>query len=194
MLALLWARPRSLPQGVLVIYFGSAASWRPCNMVRPHQGPVPQLTAVWEAVRPMQQCCIGHKQKYALVGCDGWVIGRLVGQGLHRQSYHTLMHTTQHLSIFCSLPPWPCSWRDALCSQVCCRGNGWQAINPRCPGCLSLRGRRASPRSGTAQVPPTASAVKECSGNVVGVHAVLTGDYADRDLGNPHKLPSLGAV
>ena len=23
-----WARPRSLPQGVLVIYFGSAASWR----------------------------------------------------------------------------------------------------------------------------------------------------------------------
>ena len=29
-----------LPQGVLVIYFGSAASWRPCNVVRPHQGPV----------------------------------------------------------------------------------------------------------------------------------------------------------
>ena len=28
-------------QGVLVIYFGSAASWRPCNVVRPHQGPVP---------------------------------------------------------------------------------------------------------------------------------------------------------
>ena len=39
-LALLWARPRSLPQGVLVIYFGSAASWRPCNVVRPHQGLV----------------------------------------------------------------------------------------------------------------------------------------------------------
>ena len=35
------ARLRSLPQGVLVIYFGSAASWRPCNVVRPHQGPVP---------------------------------------------------------------------------------------------------------------------------------------------------------
>ena len=27
--------------------------------------------------------------------------GRLVGQGLHHQSYHTQMHTTQHLSIFC---------------------------------------------------------------------------------------------
>ena len=25
----------------LVIYFGSAASWRPCNVVRPHQGLVP---------------------------------------------------------------------------------------------------------------------------------------------------------
>ena len=30
----------SLPQGVLVICFGSAASWRPCNVVCPHQGPV----------------------------------------------------------------------------------------------------------------------------------------------------------
>ena len=40
MLALLWARPRSLHQGMLVIYFGSAASWRPCNVVWPHQGPV----------------------------------------------------------------------------------------------------------------------------------------------------------
>ena len=29
------------------------------------------------------------QQKYALVGCDGSVIGRLVGQGLHHQSYHT---------------------------------------------------------------------------------------------------------
>ena len=29
------------PQGLLVIYFGSAASWRPCNVVWPHQGPVP---------------------------------------------------------------------------------------------------------------------------------------------------------
>ena len=27
-------------QGVLVIYFGSAASWRPSNVVWPHQGPV----------------------------------------------------------------------------------------------------------------------------------------------------------
>ena len=36
-----WARLRSLLQGVLVIYFGSAASWRPCNVADPHQGPVP---------------------------------------------------------------------------------------------------------------------------------------------------------
>ena len=26
--------------GTLVIYFGTAASWRPCNVVWPHQGPV----------------------------------------------------------------------------------------------------------------------------------------------------------
>ena len=35
-----WARPQSLPQGVLVVYVGSAASWRPCNVADPHQGPV----------------------------------------------------------------------------------------------------------------------------------------------------------
>ena len=40
------------------------------------------------------------QQRYALVGSDGWVIGRLVGQGLHHQSYHTLMHTTQHQRTF----------------------------------------------------------------------------------------------
>ena len=33
---------------------GSAASWRPCNVVWPHQGPVhPQLKAVRGAVCPM---------------------------------------------------------------------------------------------------------------------------------------------
>ena len=37
--------------------------------------------------------------------------------------------------------------------------------------------------------PPTVSAVRERSGNVVGVRRSLTGDYADRDLKNPHKLP-----
>ena len=46
------------------------------------------------------------QQKYALVGCDGWVIGRLVEQGLHHQSYHTQMHTTQHQRIF-SFPSLP---------------------------------------------------------------------------------------
>ena len=40
------------------------------------------------------------QQRYALVGSDGWVIGRLVGQGLRHQSYHTLMHTTQHQRTF----------------------------------------------------------------------------------------------
>ena len=40
------------------------------------------------------------EQRYALVGSDGWVIGRLVGHGLYHQSYHTLMHTTQHQRIF----------------------------------------------------------------------------------------------
>ena len=52
---------------------------------------------------------------------------------------HIIAHTTrgahgQVEHFFLSLPPWPCSWRDALCSQVRCRGRGRQAINPRCPG------------------------------------------------------------
>ena len=54
MLALLWARLRSLPQGVLVIYFGSAASWRPCNVVRPHQGLVPHSWKLYG--EPSAQC------------------------------------------------------------------------------------------------------------------------------------------
>ena len=82
--------------------------------------------------------------------------------------------TQAQVSILLPLPPWPCSWRDALCSQVRCRGNDWQTINPRCPGCLSLRGRRGSIAEVREQhrYPPTASAVRESGGNVVGDHAV----------------------
>ena len=54
MLALLWARLRSLPQGVLVIYFVSAASWRPCNVVQPHQGLVPHSWRLYG--EPSAQC------------------------------------------------------------------------------------------------------------------------------------------
>ena len=50
----LWARLRSLLQGVLVIYFGSAASWRPCNVVRPHQGPFSHSRRLYG--RPSAQC------------------------------------------------------------------------------------------------------------------------------------------
>ena len=88
-LALLWARPRSLPQGVLVIYFGSAASWRPCNVVWPHQDLFPTAEGCKESRLPNVTLLHWAQQRYALVGCDGWVIGRLVGQGLHHQSYHT---------------------------------------------------------------------------------------------------------
>ena len=63
---------------------------------------------------------------------DGGWLGR-VSTILHI-TLRCIPHSTS--ASFVSLPPWPCSWRDALCSQVCCRGNGWQAINPRCPGCL----------------------------------------------------------
>ena len=103
-----------------------------------------------------------QQQSNALVGSDGWVDGRLVGQGLHHSSYHTQMHTTQHhRNLSLSLLSWPCSWRDALCSQVRCRGNGWQAINPRCPGCLSVREMRASPEVWEQhRYPPTASCCK----------------------------------
>ena len=69
-----------------------------------------------------------------------WTGGRrLVGKGHHRTPLHTLRAGAQAQSLepfSLSLPPWPCSWRDALCSQVCCRGRGWQAITPRCPGCF----------------------------------------------------------
>ena len=40
------------------------------------------------------------------------MIGRLVGQGLHHQSYHTQMHTTQHHSIFCFFFVFLCSFAD----------------------------------------------------------------------------------
>ena len=153
MLALLWARPRSLPQGVLVIYFGSAASWRPCNVVRPHQGPVSHSRRLYG--RPSAQCNVRYigattRVMYWCHVSDGSVFVGWLGRG--NTTSHLLHHTshTAPSTSFVSLPPWPCSWRDALCSQVCCRGNGWQAINPRCPGCLSLRGRRASPRSGNS--------------------------------------------
>ena len=43
-----------LPQGVLVIYFGSAASWRPYNVVWPHQGPVPHSWRLYG--EPPAQC------------------------------------------------------------------------------------------------------------------------------------------
>ena len=35
--------------------------------------------------------------------------------------------------------------------------------------------------------PPSASAVRECGGNCCGRSRSLTGDYADRDLDNPHE-------
>ena len=57
---------------------------------------LPQLEAVWGAVLPNVTLLHWAQQKYALVDCDG----RLVGQGLHHQSYHTQMHTTQHQRIF----------------------------------------------------------------------------------------------
>ena len=81
---------------------------------------------------------------------DGSVIGGWLGRVCTTLHLHAPNITYSTTASFVSLPPWPCSWRDALCSQVCCRGNGWQAINPRCPGCLSLRGMRASPRSGNS--------------------------------------------
>ena len=42
--------------------------------------------------------------------------------------------------------------------------------------------------------PPTASAERECSGNVVGVHAVSLEIMQFVTSTNPHNLPTLGAV
>ena len=70
MLALPWARLRSLPQGVLVIYFGSAASWRPCNVVQPHQGLVPHSWRLYGSRLPNATMLHWAQQRYALVGSD----------------------------------------------------------------------------------------------------------------------------
>ena len=68
---------------------------------------------------------------------SGLVVVGWLGRGHYRTSLRTprAVAQAQSLELFLSLPPWPCSWRDALCNQVCCRGRGWQAITPRCPGC-----------------------------------------------------------
>ena len=70
--------------------------------------------------------------------------------------------------FFLSLPPWPCSWRDALCNQVAVGMVGR-------PFPHDVRGVLCEGDADTAEVreqhryPPSASAVREC---VVGVHAV----------------------
>ena len=73
---------------------------------------------------------------YALVSVsDGLVVEGWLGRVstiLHLHTPYTHLKTPE---LFLSLPPWRCSWRDALCNQVSCRGHGWQAIPPRCPGC-----------------------------------------------------------
>ena len=71
--------------------------------------------------------------------CDGLVVVGWLGRGttgLHC-THHVYTHhkTPVHFHCFSSFPPWPCSWRDALCNQVSCRGHGWQAILPSRPGC-----------------------------------------------------------
>ena len=87
MLALLWARLRSLPQGVLVIYFGSAASWRPCNVVWPHQGPVPHSRRLYG--EPYAQC-----NKVAL-GTTRVVLWCYVSDVLYLQLQFEIHRTTQ---------------------------------------------------------------------------------------------------
>ena len=88
------ARPRSLPQGVLVIYFGSAASWRPCNVVWPHQGygePSAQCNVVTLGTTEVMFWC------HVSDGSGEW---RLVGQGLHHTSFymhHTSLTAPAHL-------------------------------------------------------------------------------------------------
>ena len=96
-----------------------------------------------------------YNKSSALMGCDGKVGEGWLGRDTTSTSLHTQMHlrtcitAPAHLCLP-SLPPLPCSWRDALCNQVRCPGRGWQAITPRCPGCPSVRGMRASPRSGNS--------------------------------------------
>ena len=99
--------------------------------------------------------------------------GRLVGQGLHHQSYHTQMHTTQHQRVF-SFPPSPGPVVGEMLSAARFAAVG---IVGR-PLTHVVRDAFCEGNEGTAEVreqhgyPPTASAVRECSGNVVGVHAV----------------------
>ena len=99
--------------------------------------------------------------------------GRLVGQGLHHQSYHTQMHTTQHLSIFCfpSLPG-PVVGEMLSAARFAALGMVGRPLthidrDAFCEGDEGIAEDREQHR-----YPPSALAVRECSGNVVGVHAV----------------------
>ena len=90
-----------------------------------------------------------------------------------------------------SLFLFPCSWRDALSSQVCCRGRGWQASphvvrNVLCEGDEGIAEVREQHR-----YPPSDSAARECGGNCRGRSSSLSEDYADRDLGSTRNLPTV---
>ena len=93
----------------------------------------------------------------------------MVGQGLHHTSFTTPCITHSTSTSFVSLLPWPCSWRDALCSQVCCRGTPLTHVvrDAFCEGDEGIAEVREQHR-----YPPSAFAVREYGGNVVGVQAV----------------------
>ena len=94
-------------ESVLVIYFGSAASWRPCNVVWPHQGPVSHSRRLYG--RPSAQCnkvALGTTRE--VLWChvsDGSVFVGWLGRG--NTTSHLLHHTSHtapaHL-LFPSLP------------------------------------------------------------------------------------------
>ena len=166
MLALLWARPRSLPQGVLVIYFGSAASWRPCNVVCPRQGP----TA--EAVRgPCAQCNEVALGKTKVVLWCTAVMGRWLEVGwegsppnfiAHTDAYHII---TAPGHLFFPSFPGPLHGEMPSAARYAAVGVFGRPLphvvrDAFCEGDEGIAEVREQHR-----YPPSASAVRECSGN-----------------------------
>ena len=134
---------------------------------------MPKVTKLLWAKKVMLWCraVMGRWLKDGWVGAPPYFIAHTDAIPHH--------HSTS--ASFLSLPG-PVVWRDALCSQVCCRGRGWQAHYSTLSGMPSVKGMRASPRSGNSTgTLPQLLPVRECGGNCRERSSSLSEIIADRD-------------
>ena len=120
----------------------------------------------------MQRGCIGHDKSNALVGSDGWVMVSWLGRAC----------TASHITPICIPHSTNASFLSSLRGPVV-----GEMLSAARFAAVGMVGRPLTHvdwddfcegDEGIAEVreqhgyPPTASAVRQCSGNVVGVHAV----------------------